>query len=336
MLYVTTRNNGDAFTAHRTMTNQFGPDGGSFVPFRMPVFDNAQLLHLKEKSFNENVAEILNLFFSTQLTSWDLDFGIGRNLLRISAMNQKILIAELWHNLEGNYDYLESMLFQKIAPEPGADITKWSQIAIRVAVLFGIYGQMLRQNLVRLGEHFAFSVRNDDFVTPIAALYCREMGMPINTVVCACNEEGNLWDFIHRGFLNTATIPANLQIGVERLLHLVFGCNVAADFSAACEQKRTFSIEEKDLPQLNDALFCSVSGKERAQSIINSLFRTNAYIIDDDAALSYGGLQDYRAKVGDGQLIVILAEKTPLSCVNEITDATGLDADMINKHINQA
>ena len=336
MLYVTTRNNSDAFTAHRTMTNHFGPDGGGFVPFRMPYFDNSQLLHLKEKSFNENVADVLNLFFSTQLTNWDLDFGIGRNLLRISALNQKILIAELWHNLEGDYNYIESMLFQKITPESGADITKWSQIAIRVAVLFGIYGQMLRQNSIRLGEHFAFSVRNDDFVTPIAALYCREMGMPINTVICACNEEGNLWDFIHRGFINTANITTNMQNGVERLLQLTLGCTLAADFSAACEQKRTFTIAETDLPRLNNALFCSVSGKERAQSIINSLYRTSAYIIDDDAALSYGGLQDYRAQVGDSQLIVILSEKCPLLCADEITAATGLAADMINKHINQA
>ena len=38
MLYVTTRNNRDAYTARRALTENRGPDGGFFVPFREPVF----------------------------------------------------------------------------------------------------------------------------------------------------------------------------------------------------------------------------------------------------------------------------------------------------------
>ena len=39
MLYITTRNNYDAFTAYRTLGEGRGPDGGLFVPFQMPHFD---------------------------------------------------------------------------------------------------------------------------------------------------------------------------------------------------------------------------------------------------------------------------------------------------------
>lgn len=334
MLYITTRNTDDAYTSYRALMNDCGPDGGAFVPFRIPVLTNSRFTQMKEKTFNENVADILNLFFSTQLTGWDLDFGIGRNLLRISTVHRRVAVAELWHNLEDNYDYIECILFRKITKDEGTNVTKWPRIAIRIAVMFGIYGQLLREEELHVGEHFDISVCNDDFVSPMAALYCRKMGMPVNTVICACDEAKNLWDFIHRGFINTANINEDMQFGIERLLHLTLGYKTAVEFSANCEQKRTFTIEQKDLPQLNEALFCSVSGKARAQTVINSLYRTNTYIIDDDAARSYGGLQDYRAKVGDSQLTVIFAEKTPLNCLNEIMTATGLNEAVIMKHIN--
>lgn len=316
MLYVTTRNTNDAFTSYRTLVNDLGPDGGSFIPFRMPVFTHPQLARLKDKSFSENVADILNIFFSTKLNGWDLDLDIGRNFLRVTAMNHRIVVAELWHNLEGNYSYLERMLFQKIAPD-NTVITNWPRIAIRIAVMFGIYGQLMHENMLKIGENFDFTVRNDDLISPIAALYCQNMGMPVNTVICACDSTNNLWDFIHRGFVNTAMLNSETANGIERLLHLTFGSKYVADFGVACENKRQFSLSADELPQMNKSLFCSVSGKDRAQAIVSSLYRTNAYHIDDEAALSYGGLQDYRAKIRSSQLTIILSEKTPVNCLIE-------------------
>lgn len=318
MLYVTTRNTDDAFTSYRTLKNNLGPDGGSFVPFHMPTFTNSQFSKMKEKTFNENVADVLNIFFSTRLNGWDLDFEIGRNLLRVTRMNHRIAVAELWHNLDGEYSYIENILFQKISPENAA-ITNWPRIAIRIAVIFGVYGQLLHENILNPGEKFDFSVCNDDFISPIAALYCQDMGIPINTIICACESEGNLWDFIQRGFINTAGVKAETLIGIERLLHLKLGNFAVAEFMSACDKKRQFAVLEKELPQINSSLFCSVSGKDRARTIISSLYRTNAYSIDSNAALCYGGLQDYRAKIGNSQLTIIFSEKAPVGCFNEVS-----------------
>ena len=60
MLYVTTRNNRDAYTAQRVLRENRGPDGGLYVPFREPVFSREEIDALKEKSFHQCVAEVLN------------------------------------------------------------------------------------------------------------------------------------------------------------------------------------------------------------------------------------------------------------------------------------
>ena len=59
MLYVTTRGKQDAFTAYRTAHQDRGPDGGFFVPMQMPVFTATDILKQCEKSFGQNVADIL-------------------------------------------------------------------------------------------------------------------------------------------------------------------------------------------------------------------------------------------------------------------------------------
>ena len=56
MLYVTTRAAADAFTAFRALTENRGPEGGFFVPMRLPVFDEDQIAQLAEKTFSQNVA----------------------------------------------------------------------------------------------------------------------------------------------------------------------------------------------------------------------------------------------------------------------------------------
>ena len=38
MLYVTTRNDQEVYTAQRALREGRGPDGGFYVPFRDPVF----------------------------------------------------------------------------------------------------------------------------------------------------------------------------------------------------------------------------------------------------------------------------------------------------------
>ena len=76
--------------------------------------------------------------------------------------------------------------------------------------------------------------------------------------------------------------------------------------------------------QLNDGMFVSVVGKDRVDSLISSIYRSNECILDPYTAISYGGLQDYRAKTGESCPTVLLWERSPLRFADEICKATGL------------
>ena len=336
MLYVTTRNPADAYTAHNALKHNFGKDGGKFVAFRLPEFSAEEISALKDKNFNQIVAEILNIFFSQHISGWDLDFNIGRNLIKIVPMNHRIVFGEVWHNLDGTYEALQNalckMLTQNNFEKPV--VSDWSKVVIRIAAYFGLYGEMCKAGILEPGQCIDVAVLNDDMLTPMAAKYCKQMGLPINTIICSCENSSFMWDFIHKGVLSTAGISDGLLSGIERLLLATLGANEVQRFINRCESKQPYSVSEEQLPILNNKLFCAVAGKNRTKQVINSVYRTNSYIIDSNTALCYSGLQDFRAKNGESSLTLILAENYPMLQAAEISEATGISADKLTEYID--
>ena len=81
---------------------------------------------------------------------------------------------------------------------------------------------------------------------------------------------------------------------------------------------------------LNSGLFCAVTGSNRTSQHINSIYRSNAYILDPTSALCVGGLQDYRAKTGESKPTLVLSCVSPAIYISEISQATGITKDKIN------
>lgn len=328
MLYITTRNQNDAYTAHRALLENCAPDGGRYVPFRLPIYSREEICALAEKTISATIADVLNTFFSGRLQSVDVEFSIGKNVAKLATMNHKIVIAELWHNLDGNFAYVEKQLNARLN-DSSAEPTFWVRVAVRISVFFALYGELLAAELIKPGQSFDISVPDDYFITASAAWYSRKMGLPINMIICSCQGTGELWDFIHRGEINTASVAAGLIPEMERLVQGTLGYQQVSAFRAACESGKAYVVDEESLPQLNEGLFCSVSGNERAKKTINSVYRSNGYLIDSNTALCFSGLQDYRSKTGESELTLILAETTPSASAEEISNATGIPAEKL-------
>ena len=311
MLYLTTRDNTDAYTAHKALTQMCGPDGGQFVPFRLPEMESAEITTLMEKPFGQIVADILNRFFSLRLTGWDVDCCIGRTPVRIVSMNHKILIAELWHNLDGKYDYFVTSLYKIANPDSENAPTVWFRIVARIAILFGFYSEMLKTQSISVDECFDISVPTGDFSVPMAAWYCRKMGLPISTIICTNKENNTVWDLIHRGSFNPVTADDDLTSGVEHLIYATLGNDAVQSYLSKVGSGRIYSVSDESFQCISSGFFCSVAGDTRAETVMSSIYRTNQYLVDPETALLYGGLQDYRAKYGDSRVTVILAEASP-------------------------
>ena len=323
MLYVTTRVADDAFTAFKALTENRGPEGGFFVPIRLPAYDPDEIAQLAEKTFSQNVAEMLNLFFGTKLDGWSVELGIGRYPVGLVGLNGRVIAAKAWQNPVYRFERLvagvEKLVRQsdQINHRP----SDWLMIASRIAVLFGIYGQLMENGTVSKNQKIDLSVPSKDLSPLLAAWYAKSMGLPIGTIVCSCNENHAVWNLFHKGELRTDAIamathtpdcdyavPADL----ERLIFAVSGHNEVKRFCEACRTGGTYGAAPELTEKLREGIYISVVSPRRMASTIPNLYKTTGFLADPYTALAFSGLTDYRAATGVSGPALIISEESPL------------------------
>jgi len=333
MLYATTRSNSHVETTYKAVHQDRCSDGGLFVPFRLPSLEREQILALKDKSFGQNMADILNLFFSCNLSVWDVDFTMGKNTVQMNSIPHRIFIAETWHCRDNRFQHAIDNLSLRLEGEQTMPApTNWVRIAVRIATIFASYGLLLASGQVDVHTPLDVAVTTGDFSAPMAAWYAREMGLPLGNIICGCNANGAVWDLLHRGEMATnaisaktntpeadVTVPENL----ERLVAGVLGRDHVHAYLDKCRTGQQYTLSEENLEKLSRGMFASVISDSRVESIIHSVYRTNGYVFSPYAALAYGSLLDYRAKTSQSRPAMLLSEKSPVC-----------DCDMVARSMN--
>ena len=313
MLYITTRNRRDAFTAQRALREGRGPDGGMYLPFRAPSYCPEDWRELAQKPFGQRVAEILNRLFGVKLSCWDVDVCIGRNPVPMVPLGHRTLAAELWRNPGLSWGHMARELAEQLLDVSNYK-TGWLAIALRVALLFGIFGQL------NTDEPTDISVISGDFAAPISAYYAKRWGLPVGKIVCCCNENSGLWELLCHGQLRTDATNVHTDIPEadvalpEQLERLVFEAGGEAEverYLASCRRGGTYAPTDPVLANLGRDFRVSVVSSSRIGQTISSVYRTHNYVLSPAAALAYAGLMDARAKPGLHKTALILAEKSP-------------------------
>lgn len=337
MLYVTTRISHDAYTANRALSENRCPEGGFFVPMGTLQFDEQQIKALAEKSFSQNVAEVLNLLFGTKLDAWSMEFGIGRYPVKLVGLNGKITVAECWHNPVYRFERLASGIEKVIRQSDQISKTPsdWLMIASRIAILFGLFGQFRESGTLAAGQKMDVAVPSGDLSALMAAWYARSWGLPIGTIVCCCNENSSLWNLLHKGEIRTDAVAIRTHTpdcdytvanDLERLIFAALGRNETERFCNACRLGETYYLEPEQTKILRDGIHVSVVSGKRMASTIPNLYKTTGYVADPYTALCYSGLIDYRAAAGESRQALILSQESPVFSLQFVSECMNLDA----------
>lgn len=342
MLYVTSRSNSETYTAYHALMEKRAPDGGHFLPIRLVPFSRQELDGLKGKNPNQAVADVLNLFFSTQLTGWAVDFAVGRNPVRLKSMNHRITVVESWHNLDWNFDRMVRNLSALIrgtrdTEQPAGE---WAAIAVRMGALFGVFGELMREGIANPESPVDIAVPSGDFSMVMSAWYARQLGLPIGNIVCCCNENNGLWDLICHGGLRTNAVAQHTstpdcdRVIPDQLERLICACGGGEEtevFVRCCREGRMYFPSEQTLQRLQQGLHVSVVSRKRLESTIPNAYSTHGYVFGPYSALCYAGLLDYRARTGESGSALILSEQGALCHDGMVARTMGIPVETLHK-----
>ena len=330
MQYVTTRSNAELYPARAALLEERSPDGGFYVPVSLPRLGDDKIEALSRRNFNQCVADILNLFFETRLTCYDIDFATGRCPVRLVGLPHRIWLGETFHNLEGDFERMVKNLYCRVSGFEDREPTAWFRIALRMGVLFGFFGKLMRKEAAGLRNPMDVAVISGDFSAVMAAWYARKMGLPIGNIVLACNENNNPWELLHNGglranltLLETKTPEADFLIPpqMERFIHSCGGDREVLRFLAACEEGRMYIPGDNVFAAMKQGMQPAVVGQPRVLSAVPNVFRTHDQLLHLTTALAYCGLMDYRSGAGESRTVLILSEKDPESSRKYLTGA---------------
>lgn len=346
MLYVTTRNNSDVYTAQWVLTGKRGADGGLYVPFRLPKFSMQEIAGFAEKNFNQRLSEILNLLFGSHVTAYDIDFTLGRQSVRLRRLGQKIMMGECWHNTDWCFNRMVKDLSELVRSDAEMQIETdgWAETGVRIAVLFGIFGELLRSGIASTDNLMDVSVVSGDFSAPMSAWYAREMGLPIGNIVCCCNDNSGLWNFICHGQLRTDAVAKRTVVpeadivipeGLERLISVYGGPEEVSRYVDTLRQGGTYYTDDALLCRMRKGIYVTVSSEKCILETIPRVYGTHGYLMGPAAALAYAGLQDYRARTRSSSAALILTEKSVSCDADVVADALGIRPSELWRYIKE-
>lgn len=322
MLYVSTRDPARTHTARTALLNTRASDGGFFVPASLEPLEEPALQELTGGRFGAAVAGMLNHLFGAEMTEHDVRLAVGRNPVRLNALANRILMGECWHNLEGTMDCLTRNLLNHFCPDASRAPGSWGVIGVGISVLFGIFSELMGVGMVSQDRKADISLVSGDFSMAMSAWYARQLGLPIGSIVCCCNENNAVWNLFTHGMLRTdgvslrtLTPDADICIpdSLERLIYACAGEREVCRYVDRCRRGESYYPDDLLLSRLRKGMFVSVVSTPRMRDTIPNAYTTHGYVLSPYAALAYGGLMDYRAVTGESRRGLILAEKSPLA-----------------------
>lgn len=191
------------------------------------------------------------------------------------------------------------------------------------------YGQLLKQGEISCGEEMNVVVPTGNFGNILAAFYAKNMGLPIETLYCASNENKVLFDFFQSGtydrkreFILTSSPSMDILISsnLERLIYRITSEDAAQTkvFMDALSSNGEYTITKEMMEKLSCFVGGYASEAETAANI-KKVFDKAGYIMDTHTSVASCVYYD-KAKDA-GLKTVIASTASPYKFTRSVMDA---------------
>ena len=193
------------------------------------------------------------------------------------------------------------------------------------------YVNLYKNGEIKDGEKINVTVPTGNFGNILAAYYAKNMGLPIDKLICASNENKVLFDFFstgsydrNRDFILTSSPSMDILISsnLERLIYRIAGENADKnrEMMEQLSKGGTYQITEKMRSQLAD-FYGNFATEEETAGAIKALYGETGYVIDTHTAVASCVYGKYAAETGDSTKTVIASTASPFKFTRSVMNA---------------
>ena len=193
------------------------------------------------------------------------------------------------------------------------------------------YASLYKEGKIAADEKINVVVPTGNFGNILAAFYAKNMGLPINKLICASNDNKVLYDFFvtgeydrNREFILTTSPSMDILISsnLERLIYRIAG-NDAAKNKALMESLAAdgkYVIDEQMKAQLAD-FYGNYANEEETAETIRRIYEGCGYVIDTHTSVAASVYRKYVEETGDTTKTVIASTASPYKFTRSVMEA---------------
>lgn len=235
-------------------------------------------------------------------------------------------VKELFNDTE-----LKNQMSEKGFRFSSANSINIGRLVPQIAYYVYAYAKLLKEERILDGEKINVCVPTGNFGNILAAFYAKNMGLPINKLICASNDNKVLFDFFKEGtydknreFILTDSPSMDILISsnLERLIYLCVGFD--ADKNKALmdglKSKGVYALG-KDFDKVKEQFVGEYADWSDTSAKIRTLYENTGYVIDTHTAVAAASYDKYVEKTGDNIKTVIASTASPFKFARSVMKA---------------
>ena len=261
---------------------------------------------------------------------------------RVSPVQRKLMTTGKEQNvfniaINGNFDDCQNLVklmfadknFSQDIKMSGVNSINWARIITQSVYYFYSYF-LVEDNK----QPINFSVPTGNFGDVYAGYLAKKMGLPINKLIVATNQNDILHRAISKGSYEVEkvheTISPSMDIQIasnfERLLYdLNDGDDIqTAEVMKNIKENGKYIIDQKKLNIINNNFLSSRMSEEEVLKTINTVYEKYSIVLDPHSAIGYGAFD----KINLNGNNIVLATAHPCKFPDAIKKAINLKADL--------
>ena len=267
----------------------------------------------------------------------------------VSPIQEKQMVTQKGDNtyvvaIEGNFDQAQSAVkaifgdkeLAKEMDEKGFQFSSANSINIgrlipQVAYYVYAYAKLFAEGKVSKDQKINVVVPTGNFGNILAAYYAKNMGLPIDKLICASNENRVLYDFFTTGeydknrefiLTNSPSMDILISSNLERLIYRIAGDDAEANKKMMEELSKDgkYSITPEMKAKLAD-FYGNYASEEETAAIIKKIYEETGYVMDTHTAVAASVYEKYKKETKDDNVTVIASTASPFKFTRSVMNA---------------
>ncbi len=213
-----------------------------------------------------------------------------------------------------------------------ANSINWGRLAPQIVYYFSAYADLIKENRIAAGDKINFVVPTGNFGNILAGFYAAKMGLPVNRLVCASNDNNILTDFIRTGcydkrreFIKTVSPSMDILISsnLERLLYEVTNHDgkKVSQWMNELYVSGSYDIGQKNAKEIKKYFWAGWSNQDETLKTIECVYSDYKYVLDTHTAVAVDVYDKYVITTGDLTPSVVISTASPFKFNNSVCKA---------------